>query len=149
MNSGCTWDSTCLVCLVCSYFCSNYNTRGTESNGKNKRLISLSHVYLFKEFKEDKADKREQTSLCCSHKWCIIPLLCSLQLHSRFSCFSSPFVGANSYGSFVSWHKPGFALGSACMGFLMSAEALGRPADVAAVAGASEACSSMAWGAAG
>lgn len=104
---------------------------------------------IFKVFQESRADKREQTLLYYTQNWSIIPLLCSLQWLSSLSCFCPPFISVNSCSTFVSRHKPGCALGSACMGCLMSTEAVGRRAAIAAISAASEPCSGMGRRAAG
>lgn len=123
---------------------------------KNKSIIPVSHVSLFIEFKEGRADKRELTSLyhsqtrhytlfCLLQRWSGLSLFLLLLL-LLFLLFFSPFFSFQQIHTrpFVSRHKPGCALGSACMGCLMSKEAVGRRATKAAISAASEACSGTA-----
>lgn len=91
----------------------NYNIQWRQIQLETKK-ISVCHVYLYKDFKEDGVDKRQQIALCCSDKRCIIPLFGFFQWRSSRSSSSSPFIPANSYDAFVSRPKPECALESAC-----------------------------------
>lgn len=133
-----------LFCTVCFITCLYSDDSGNLIQLETKELSLCDMSTFLKNFKQTKG------SHCTTHKCCIIPFVLFAPVVEQSFLFLSSFHFSKFIQRFCFQRKkPGCALGSACMGCLMSTEAVGRRATIAAISAASEPCSSMARGAAG